>query len=307
MNALVNFCQIAPSDRSKLSFSPKYAINVPYRLAEKMEKGNIDDPLFRQFVPFLQEHEEKEGFTKDPLHEEKASCCGRVLQKYYGRALLHTTSTCAAHCRFCFRQHTCPSEDEKTYVKEMDFLSSHSDIREVILSGGDPLSLSTPVLSTLLQRIDSIPHIERIRIHSRFLIGIPERVDSELISSFANVSKQLYFVLHVNHPHEIDIDVKKAMKRIQMLGIPTLSQTVLLKGVNDSLSVLENLMNILGSFGVIPYYLHQLDRVQGASHFEADMSEGLLLAASLHSRLSGFLVPRYAKEVPGDPGKRFLA
>ena len=210
------------------------------------------------------------------------------------------------HCRFCFRRHfpyACSKDD---FSQELTWLESHPDIDEVILSGGDPLAMPERDLEDLLDAIDSIQHIKRIRFHTRFPIGIPERIDDRFVMSLQKLRKRLVFVVHVNHQKEIDDEVRKGFSRLSHLGIPLLSQTVLLRGVNDSDDVLESLMSVLGDLGVIPYYLHQLDRVEGASHFEVSLQKGMGLVKSLHKRLPGYLVPRYSREIPGEEGKKIF-
>ena len=206
------------------------------------------------------------------------------------------------HCRFCFRRHfphsSVPTENE------FDWLKTHTDIEEVILSGGDLLALPTKRLQEIFLHLENIPHIQRIRIHTRFPIGIPERIDSQLLDIFAQCRKQIVVALHVNHPKELDDDIAEALGQLRALNILLLSQTVLLKGVNDSASTLKELMQALTKIGVLPYYLHQLDRVQGASHFEVTAEKGKELIASLQATLSGYMVPKYVQEIPGRPSKQ---
>jgi KamA family protein len=207
------------------------------------------------------------------------------------------------NCRYCFRQHY-PYETEKTlFQEEIAAINADPTLSEIILSGGDPLSLSNNALEMLLMSLSSIPHVKRIRFHTRFPLGIPERIDEEFLSILSRASKQIVFVIHCNHTNECDDDIFKALKSVQRLGIPILSQSVLLRGVNDSLSALKELFETLSNQGIIPYYLHQLDRVQGAAHFEVSEEKGLKLIEELTAQLSGYAVPKYVREVPHLPNK----
>ena len=300
---VVDFCHIGEADRQQVLFDPPFSISLPRRLAEKIEPGNIKDPIFRQFVPLRDESTSVEGFLCDPLHESEVRPCSNLLHKYQGRALLIATRACGMHCRFCFRRHftfTAPQDD---FSDEIAYLQSHCEIEEAILSGGDPLSLPTKDLEDLLTRLEAIPHIRRLRLHSRFPIGIPERIDKELLACLTSIKKPIVVALSVNHPKELDNDVRTALRRLKSIGVLLLSQTVLLKGINDSARILCQLMRDLTDAGVLPYYLHQLDRVDGAHHFEVPISRGLELMEELRATLSGYMVPRYVQERHGESGK----
>lgn len=306
MQDVVDFCRISEVDQRFVLLHPTFPISLPRRLAEKIEPGNIQDPIFRQFVPLCDETTTVDGFLCDPLHECEVRPCSNLLHKYYGRALLMTTSACGMHCRFCFRRHFPFSSSRKDFSEELSYLLSHTEIEEVILSGGDPLALSTKTLSDLLARIENVPHIRRLRLHTRFPIGIPERIDEELLACLTSVKKPVVIALSVNHPKELDTDVREAFHRLKSIGIMLLSQTVLLRGINDSTQILCQLMAHLADFGVLPYYLHQLDRVAGAHHFEVPVSKGLELVATLRATLPGYMVPRYVQERPNHAGKQLL-
>ncbi|MCI5052512.1 MAG: KamA family radical SAM protein [Simkaniaceae bacterium] len=277
----------------------RFPLNVPRRLAEKMEKGNWDDTLLRQFVPLDEERACKAGFTSDPVGDNLAVKGPKLLHKYKGRVLLLATSACAMHCRYCFRQNF-GYEKNPGFTEEIAYIRSNPSIHEVILSGGDPLSLSDEKLIGLFQQLDQIQHVKLLRFHTRFPIGIPERITSELVLALKNLRLQPVFVLHINHPREIDLDVIKAVKR---LPGPLLCQSVLLKGVNDDFETLKELCLSLVSHGVIPYYLHQLDRVQGAAHFEVPIDKGLFLVDKLRLNLPGYAVPTFVQEVAGEGSK----
>lgn len=283
---------------SYLSPFPKFPLRIPKRIAEKFTSW--DDPLFRQFVPTSEELVAHPGFTTNPVGDIEATTGTRVLSKYPRRSLLIATSACAMHCRYCFRQSYPYSSDE------IDLSSLTEDIEEVILSGGDPLSLPDPALRRLLLRIDARTHVKVIRFHTRFPIGIPERITENFLSILSSLRSQVVFVIHSNHAKEFDDDIFAALKQVGSLGIPLLNQSVLLKGVNDSIEALRDLSLVLIRNGIIPYYLHQLDKVKGAAHFEVPVEEGLTLVESLRNELPGYAIPTYVQEEKGKPCKTAL-
>ncbi len=286
--------------------NPKFTINIPLRLAHKIQKNNPHDPILRQFIPLKEEKETKEGFCDEPVQDFLFSQGGTLLQKYTGRALLVSTGVCAMHCRYCFRQNFDYQSKSAHFEKELDILRKNSSISEVILSGGDPLSLSTHKLRDLLEELIEIKHLEIIRVHTRFPIGIPERITKDLLNALENVlnqKKQIIFVIHVNHVRELDDEVFTSLQFLQRIGIPILNQSVLLKGINDTVEALYQLNYALITHGILPYYLHQLDRVQGTAHFEVDPSYGLHLIEELRKTLPGYAVPQYVQEIPGKRSK----
>jgi KamA family protein len=210
------------------------------------------------------------------------------------------------HCRFCFRKNFDYQTQDKTFLRELETIQNNTKLEEIILSGGDPLSLSDDILGSLLQSLSTISHIKRIRFHTRFPIGIPERIDGTFLKQLEACPKQIWFILHSNHISEFDSDVWAAMKKIQSLGIPVLNQTVLLKGVNDSEESLRALFCGLIDNGITPYYLHQLDEVQGSSHFKVEIDRGRDLLQSLMSTLPGYAIPKYVQEIPNRPSKTIL-
>jgi len=287
----INIKEYPPLDRNST-----FRINVPRRIVQKISGPSC--PLFGQFIPLREEQTENTSFSCDPLDEQSFRPTPNILYKYAKRALLLCSNACAMHCRFCFRR--CFSYIRNPdLTQDLSWLASNNQVSEVILSGGDPLALSTPKLHSLLTAIEHMPHIQRIRFHTRFPIGIPERIDHELLSCLSSLTKPVVFVIHVNHALELDNDVCQALQSIHKLGIPLLSQTVLLKGVNDSYAALADLFTSLANTGIIPYYLHQLDRIQGASHFEVAVQVGQQLICQLQESLSGFMVPKYVQERPG--------
>ncbi len=307
VTALLDFCHIMPADRQNIVLHPSFPISVPERLANKIEKGNINDPLFRQFVPCKDEEQDTAGFVPDPLGEASAQCTDKLLHKYCRRTLILTTQACGMHCRFCFRRHFAYAPETAEYEKELSWLRDHPEIDELILSGGDPFALPTNRLERLVDNVNGLPQIQRLRIHTRFPLGIPERIDDGLLQCLRKASQRVVIVVHVNHPRELDKEVTDSLSRLRMLGIPLLSQTVLLRGVNDTIDTLEALVVALGNAGILPYYLHQLDHVQGTAHFHVDIRHGLHLIAQLRERVSGYLVPQYVREEPGKPCKMALS
>ena len=276
----------------------KFPLNVPRRLAEKVEKGNWEDPVLRQFLPLLEESKPSPLFVMDPVADGSFRTTPKLLHKYHGRALLVCTSACAMHCRYCFRQHFDYETQDKLFKEELAAIKDDPTLTEILLSGGDPLSLSDTQLQYLLDQLDKIPHLKRIRFHTRFPIGIPERIDESFLHILAACKKQVIFVIHCNHPKELDETIFDHLKKVQQLGIPILSQTVLLRGINDDVQSLKGLFELLIDHGIVPYYLHQLDRVQGAAHFEVSEEEGKLLMNQLESLLPGYAVPKYVREIP---------
>lgn len=304
IHELSDFLELSAGNRSRLHTSPRFILNLPKRLAEKIAKNDLEDPLFKQFVPTVEETMIADGFVADPVCDKSFRKGKKILHKYKGRALWLTSSACAMHCRFCFRQNF-PYESDSDHSEELAYLREHTDIKEVVLSGGDPLSLSNDSLKLLFDAFDSMPHIQRIRFHTRFPIGIPERIDSGFLELLSNVKKQVYFVVHCNHARELDEEVIQALRKVASMGIPLLTSSVLLKGVNDEESTFLELCETLSNAGIIPYYLNLLDPVEGAGHFAVSEERGRELIRYVQERLSGYGVPRLIREEPGSPSKTF--
>ena len=300
---LLDFLEFSPLNREHVLARSRFVLNLPYRLAQKMEKNNLDDPLFLQFVPLKLEEEIHPLHVMDPVGDCQARKSSKLLHKYQGRALMMPTSACAMHCRYCFRQNYPYETSYPGLDQELEWIAADTSLSEIILSGGDPLSWSNDKLKTLLKELSRIPHIKKIRFHTRFPIGIPERLDEELLAIFAEHPQQIWFVIHCNHPKELDLDVLAALTRVRKTGAVVLNQSVLLRGVNDDENTLCMLSEILTSNGIFPYYLHQLDRVQGAAHFEVPASKGLELIAAMKKRLAGYAVPKYVQEIASMPHK----
>jgi EF-P beta-lysylation protein EpmB len=305
-DALADFLQLSEDQKEQLLSSPHFSWNVPLRLAEKMQKGTLEDPLLRQFAALKEELVEAAGFKEDPVKDACFQKTPSLLQKYATRALLISTSACAMHCRFCFRQDYAYESIPKDFKEELDWVRSDQTVDELILSGGDPLSLSERVLEALFEELKTIRHLKRVRFHTRFPIGIPERIDARFLSLLSELPFQVWFLIHCNHPLELDQEVMQSLDKIRRLGIPILSQTVLLKGVNDDEGVLEELFRNFVNAGITPYYLHQLDRVRGAAHFEVPVARGLELMRHLEQSLPGYAVPKYVQEIPHRKSKTVL-
>jgi len=285
-----------------LPHSP-FPLNLPKRLAEKIEKRNWNDPILRQFLPTVEEQVTSPLFLLDPVADRAFRPNPKLLYKYHGRALLISTSACAMHCRYCFRQHFDYETKDKLFIEELTTIANESSISEVLLSGGDPLSLSDAQLQYLLNELEKIPHLKRIRFHTRFPMGIPERIDLSFMQLLSSCKKQVIFIIHCNHPKEFDDEIFLCLKKVNQLGIPILTQSVLLRGVNDDVQTLKSLFEILIDHGIMPYYLHQLDRVQGAAHFEVSEEEGKLLMNQLNALLPGYAIPKYVRETAHQPSK----
>lgn len=302
---LADFLELNQEQRNTILPKSPFALNLPLRLAEKIRKGTLEDPILRQFLPTHQESQEVLDFVNDPVGDTLCRRESKLLHKYQGRVLLVCTSACAMHCRYCFRQNFDYNVKDPLFIRELELISKDPSLHEVILSGGDPLSLSDQTLEKLLQEISQIPHVKRIRFHTRFPIGIPERIDEHFLAILKNVTKQIWFVIHTNHPQELDEEIFQALDSIRKLGIIVLNQNVLLRGVNDDVETLKHLCERLVDRGILPYYLHQLDRVKGAAHFEVSEEKGRFLIKEIAKLLPGYAVPKYVRDT-GEPSKTLL-
>lgn len=292
-------------DNARLA-SQLFPLRVPREYIARMKKGNPDDPLLKQILPLGLEFSTVEGFLSDPVSDQSAMVAPGLLQKYHGRVLLITTGACPIHCRYCFRRHFPYSDagvSHEGLKKALDYIASDKSIHEVILSGGDPLSLSDQRLSRLIDDIENIGHVTRLRIHTRFPIVLPERITDSLIQLLHSSRLSVVFVIHANHPNELALSVSQALTKLKSAGITLLNQSVLLKGINDSPEILVKLSEKLFEAGVLPYYLHLLDQVDGAAHFEISESDANTLLTKLIALLPGYLVPKIVKEIPGNTGK----
>jgi len=286
-----------------------FALRVPRGFVARMRRNDPFDPLLLQVLPQLAEHDQAEGFTLDAVGDMASKAGHGVLHKYDGRALLIASGSCAINCRYCFRRHFPYGEEiaaASQWHEALAHVKADPSIRELILSGGDPLALATHKLEELIRSLADLPHIIRLRIHSRLPVVLPERVDDAFIGWLAAVPLQKVVVLHANHANELDASVDAACARLRAAGATVLNQSVLLRGINDDADALADLSERLFAAGVLTYYLHQLDRVQGAAHFEVDDKRALALMEALRARLPGYLVPRLVREVGGDASKRPL-
>jgi L-lysine 2,3-aminomutase len=292
-----------------ITASKQFAMRVPLSFAASMEKGNPDDPLLRQVLPIRDELIDYSGFSNDPVGDIQAAVQPGILHKYHGRVLLINTGSCAINCRYCFRRNFPYNELQLSKQQEngaIDYIKSDPTITEVILSGGDPLLLSDARLSQLIRQLEAIDHIKRIRIHSRLPIVLPARVTVELVNLLANCSKQLILVVHANHANELNERVITACKLLKNNGIPLFNQSVLLKGVNDNAAILCELSEQLFANGIIPYYLHLLDKATGTGHFEVSEIEANILIEKVKNTLPGYLVPKLVKEIAGAESKQYV-
>lgn len=287
-----------------------FGLRVPRGYLAKIHRGDPQDPLLRQILPDAQEAIHHPGFTGDPVGDLGARAAPGLLHKYEGRVLLVTTGACAIHCRFCFRRHFPYASDGLTQGALEDALAhirADASIHEVILSGGDPLTLPDRRLATIAGALDAIPHLRRLRIHTRLPVVLPERVDDGLLDWISRRADRTVMVIHANHPREIDGPVRGALRALRGTGATVLNQSVLLKGVNDNADTLAALSETLFEAGVLPYYLHLLDQVRGAAHFEVPDEKAQILRNALNARLPGYLVPAFVRDAGGSTGKRLLA
>ncbi len=271
-----------------------------------MEKGNPNDPLFLQVMCSELEFLQAEGFSTDPLEEQNANAVPNILHKYQNRLLFMVKGGCAVNCRYCFRRHFPYDENpgsKKSWQGALDYIAAHSEIEEVIFSGGDPLMAKDDELEWLIKRLENLPHLQRLRIHTRLPVVIPQRITDKLCLLLAESRLQMVMVTHINHPNEIDERLSYKMQKLKGANVTLLNQSVLLKGINDEAIILKNLSDKLFQIGILPYYLHLLDRVQGASHFFIDDKQAARLYKELQALTSGYLVPKLAREIAGEPNK----
>jgi len=283
-----------------------FAMRVPRGFVQRMTHGDARDPLLLQVLPQLAETDNVPGFSRDAVGDLASRDVQGLLHKYQGRALLIASGSCAVNCRYCFRRHFPYGEEiaaAGAWRLALEHVAGDTSIDELILSGGDPLSLATGKLAELTDRLRALPHVRRLRIHTRLPVVLPERIDDAFTQWLGAVPLQKVVVLHANHANEFGGDVDEACRRLRDTGATLLNQSVLLAGVNDDAETLSALSERLFAAGVLPYYLHQLDRVQGAAHFEVDDARALALVQAMRERLPGYLVPRLVREEQGQPSK----
>jgi EF-P beta-lysylation protein EpmB len=293
-------------DEEMLAAARDFSLRVPRSFADRMRYGDAKDPLLRQVLPLGEELRPVAGYTLDPVGDRAANKGPALLRKYQGRALVMTTGSCAVHCRYCFRRHF---PYDKQSVRDsllcylLDKLLSDESVEEVILSGGDPLSLGDSRLATLVDGIRAIGQVKRLRVHTRLPVILPSRVTPRLIQLLVSERVPTVVVLHINHPREINAEVRQTLGAMRSAGISLFNQAVLLRGVNDDANTLCELSETCFDAGILPYYLHQLDPVSGAAHFAVTDQRARDLARSLRARLPGYLVPRLVREIAGAESK----
>lgn len=285
--------------------SPDFPVRVPLPYIARMRRGDADDPLLRQVLPSRLEAQSAPGFGDDALAEADAMIDTGLMQKYAGRALLLASGTCAVNCRYCFRRHFPYDEHRQASVfPALAAVRRDASIRELILSGGDPLMLNDRHFAGLVAQIGAIEHVVRLRLHTRTPVVIPQRVTGELIKTLRRARQRVVVVLHFNHPREIDDDCRRATRALAEFTL--LNQSVLLQGVNDDADTLAELSERLFDAGVLPYYLHMPDRVAGTVHFHVDDAPAVAIHRALAAKLPGYLVPRLVRERPGATAKELL-
>ncbi len=284
----------------------QFPLRVPRPYLNRMRPGDPEDPLLLQVLPLAAETEPTPGFIPDPLGEQQSNPVRGLIHKYHGRVLLVVSPACAIHCRYCFRRHFPYDENtpsRRQWQAALDYLQADASISEVILSGGDPLAANDRQLAWLCDQLAAIPHLRRLRVHTRFPIVIPSRITDECLAWLTGTRLLTSMVVHVNHANELDGEVAAALAALRRHGVTLLNQTVLLKGINDRPEVLGALSERLYECGVLPYYLHVLDRVDGAAHFDVDEQRAVALTRDLLARLPGYLVPKLVREVAGETSK----
>lgn len=283
-----------------------FEICVPDAYLTRIAPNDPNDPLLRQVLPVRDEASTPQGYVTDPLEEAEHQPVKGLIHKYAGRVLLIASPACAINCRYCFRRHFPYSDNSPSraqWQEALDYLRADTTLHEAILSGGDPLAANDRQLAWLVEQLENIPHLKRLRIHTRLPVVIPDRVDDALLGWLAATRLQKVMVLHINHANEIDQAVIDACTRLKQAGVTLLNQSVLLRGINDSVSTLATLSERLFEAGVLPYYLHVVDPVQGAAHFDVPDEEAKALVKQLLEHLPGFLMPRLVREVPGKTSK----
>jgi EF-P beta-lysylation protein EpmB len=309
--SLLAFLRLEPTlNPEQRLAAQQFGLRVPRAYAELMRPGDARDPLLRQVLPLADETLPRPGFTSDPVGDRQAQTRPGLLHKYHGRALVIATGACAIHCRYCFRRHypygsACASP--RHWADILDYLRAHAEVEELILSGGDPLMLSDERLAAWLDQLAALPQLKRLRLHTRLPVVLPQRITQELLARLAGSRLRTLIVLHANHPRELSPAVAAALACVKQAGIPLFNQAVLLQGVNDDADTLVRLSERLFECGVLPYYLHLLDRVAGAAHFEVDEKQARALHRELQKRLPGYLVPKLVRETAGEGAKTSVA
>jgi EF-P beta-lysylation protein EpmB len=310
IDEICDYLSISQSDKNLINSASDFPLRVPREFVDRMEKGNINDPLLKQILPTKDEDIITPGFTDDPVGDINSMTETGVIHKYQGRVLLITTGGCAINCRYCFRRNFPYNDSQlstKRFFTALTYIQNHQDISEVILSGGDPLLLSDQKLLNLIEQLETIPHVKRIRIHSRIPIVLPSRITAEFCNKLSAVKKVLILVVHSNHANELNNHVKLACARLKKANITLLNQTVLLKDINDTANQLCALSEKLFDFNIMPYYLHLLDKATGTAHFEVNQELAITLINQIKKSLPGYLVPKLVREQTGASNKIVIA
>ncbi len=307
---LLSFLKLDCANFSQdITASKLFAFRVPLSFAQKMKKGDPNDPLFLQAITNQQEFANVAGFTTDPLDEQKKPA-PNILHKYYNRVLFMVNSSCAINCRYCFRRHF-PYDEVKSnkaqWQLSLDYIKSHSEIEEIIFSGGDPLMIKDEKLAWLINEIEQISQVKTLRIHTRLPVVIENRITDQLCNLFKNSPLNIVLVTHINHSQEIDELFKQKMQKLKSAGVLLLNQSVLLKNINDNPVILKELSDKLFSVGILPYYLHLLDKVAGAAHFLVEDDEALHIYKEFQAITSGYLVPKLTREIAGEKNKTIIS
>ncbi|ABM04970.1 L-lysine 2,3-aminomutase [Psychromonas ingrahamii 37] len=307
---LLQLLDISPENVPlSLKARKSFSMLVPMPFVKKMKKGDINDPLLQQVLPIEDEELVSEGYSTDPLEEHNSALPG-LLHKYQSRVLLILKSGCAINCRYCFRRHF-PYQDNNINKKQLQeiitYIKSHPEVNEVILSGGDPLMSKDDFLQHVINELELLPQLRRLRLHSRLPVVIPSRITDQLCHMFNKSRLNVVFVLHINHANEIDQIFKDAMNKLHQAGVQLLNQSVLLKGINDNSQALVDLSEALFEAHILPYYLFLLDKVQGAQHFDLPEQRAIQLTQEMSAALPGYLVPRLSREIAGEKNKTLIA
>lgn len=309
---LLDYLQLSSEPLKKLHplLSSDFPLRVPMAFAKRIKKADPKDPLLRQVLPLEDEKLRHPDFISDPVEDLNYQAVPGLIHKYPNRALLIATGICGIHCRYCFRRefpYPAASISDRNLDAVINYLLEHPSIEEIILSGGDPLTLSNRRLGNLLQRLSAVPHLKKLRIHSRQAIVMPSRINKELLVLLTELPFKACLVLHCNHANEIDQSVINQLSQLKTAGILLLNQSVILKGVNDNVEALCDLSQRLYDAGALPYYINALDRVQGSVHFLVEDEEAIQLVNEMRKHLPGYLVPRLVKDIPGRQAKTLLA
>ncbi len=297
--------------QSLMPVAERYTIALTPALADLIDPSDTEDPIARQFVPSVDELITTPEESADPIGDERHSPVRGIVHRYPDRVLLKLTHICPVYCRFCFRREMVgaangPGLSSSELDAALAYIESHSEIWEVILTGGDPLALSPRQIANTVTRLNAIPHVKILRWHTRVPVAKPDLITGELIAALNAYDKMTYVVLHTNHARELSPQARTACLALIRAGFPMLSQSVLLKGVNDTIEALEALMRALIEAGIKPYYLHHADLAPGTSHFRTSIADGQKLMRELHARASGLCLPTYVLDIPGGHAKARL-